>query len=76
MRSLERETDSMMFRSAAPALSARAMPCFASSAPERMGTDQVRQARFDEQGRMILKPPLRPYGQVTQQRTLVWERVG
>ena len=48
----------------------------AASQPERMGTDQVRQARFDADGRMVLRPPLRPYGAVTQQRELVWERVG
>ena len=48
----------------------------AASQAERMGTEQVRQARFDADGRLVLRPPLRPYGQVEQQRELVWERVG
>src|SRR3990172_9039195 len=35
MSSLDRDTESMMFRSAAPALSASWIPCLASAAPER-----------------------------------------
>ena len=46
MSSLERETDSMMLRSAAPALSARAMPCLAS--------DGARARHLDRVGRLLL----------------------
>lgn len=47
----------------------------AASTADRLGTDQVRKARFEGE-RMILRPPLRPYGTVEQQRELVWEKVG
>ena len=46
----------------------------ATSDPDRMGTDQVRQVRF-EGGRMILQPPPRAVGGVTQHRELTWERI-
>ena len=48
----------------------------AASQAERLGTEQVRQVRFDADGRMVLRPPLRSYGQVAQQRAATWERVG
>jgi hypothetical protein len=46
----------------------------AASTPARMGTDQVRAVRFDGE-RLVLRPPLQPYGEREQQRELVWERI-
>ena len=47
----------------------------ASSDPARVGTDQVRDVRF-ENGLMVLRPPLRPYGAgPAQQRELYWEKI-
>lgn len=46
----------------------------ACSEPERMGTDQVREVRF-ENGQMILRPPVKEeYGQQVQ-RELYWEKI-
>ncbi|MSP04692.1 MAG: hypothetical protein EXR05_05510 [Acetobacteraceae bacterium] len=42
--------------------------------PSRIGTDQVRGVRF-ENGMMILRPPARQLGAVTEQRELSWERI-
>lgn len=47
----------------------------AASTAARMGTDQVRDVRFDG-ARMVLRPPLQPYGEREQQRELTWERIG
>jgi len=47
----------------------------AASTVARMGTDQVRDVRFDG-ARMVLRPPLQPYGEREQQRELTWERIG
>ena len=46
----------------------------AASDPSRIGSDQVREARF-ESGLMVLRPPLRRYGPGVEQRELYWERV-
>ena len=46
----------------------------AASDPGRIGSDQVRQVRFED-GLMILRPPPRVYGGVEQQRELYWERI-
>ncbi|MBM3489402.1 MAG: lipocalin-like domain-containing protein [Alphaproteobacteria bacterium] len=40
-----------------------------------IGGEQVRAVTLEGK-RMVLRPPLRPYGSVTQQRVLTWERVG
>jgi hypothetical protein len=46
----------------------------ACSEPERMGTDQVRDVRF-ENGLMVLRPPVREeFGQPVQ-RELFWEKI-
>ena len=46
----------------------------ACSEPERMGTDQVREVRFED-GRMILRPPVKEeFGQMVQ-RELYWEKI-
>ena len=42
--------------------------------PSRIGTEQVRGVRF-ENGMMILQPPPRQNGGVTEHRELTWERV-
>jgi len=47
----------------------------AAADPARIGTDQVREVRFDGE-RMILRPPPRQIGDVVQQRELTWERIG
>ncbi len=48
----------------------------AASTTARMGTDQVRQVRF-EGPHMILRPPLQTLaGGTEQQRELTWERIG
>ena len=46
----------------------------ACSDPARMGTDQVRQVRF-EGGRMILRPPPSELNGTRIQREITWERV-
>ena len=46
----------------------------AASDPARMGTDQVREVRF-EGNRMILRPPPREFGDVTHHRELYWEKI-
>ncbi len=46
----------------------------AASDPARMGTDQVREVRF-EGNRMVLRPPPRVQGDVTLHRELYWEKV-
>jgi len=42
--------------------------------PSRIGTEQVRGVRFED-GMMILRPPPRQNGGVTEHRELTWERV-
>jgi hypothetical protein len=46
----------------------------AASDPERMGTDQVRDVRFEGE-RMVLRPPPRAFGDVTHHRELYWEKI-
>lgn len=46
----------------------------AASDPSRMGTEQVRHARF-EGARLILNPPPRPWRGSVQHHELVWERI-
>ena len=46
----------------------------AASDPARMGTDQVREVRF-EGNRMVLRPPPRQQGDVTHHRELYWEKI-
>ena len=46
----------------------------AASDPARVGTDQVRDVQFDN-GLMVLRPPLRPYGGASEQRVLYWEKI-
>jgi hypothetical protein len=46
----------------------------AASDAARLGTDPVREVRF-EGDRMILRPPPRPRGDVTEQRELSWQRI-
>ena len=46
----------------------------ASSAATRLGSDQVRDVRF-EGGLMVLRPPQRPYGERVEQRELCWEKI-
>ena len=46
----------------------------AASDPARMGTDQVRDVRF-EGNRMVLRPPPREFGDVTHHRELYWEKI-
>lgn len=46
------------------------------SSPERMGTDQVRGVRFEEDGRrMVLTPPPRLVNGVMNHPELVWEKL-
>ncbi len=47
----------------------------ATSDPARMGSDQVRDVTM-EGGRMILRPPPRPWRSVMQHRELVWQKLG
>jgi hypothetical protein len=45
------------------------------SDPERMGTEQIRNVKF-ENDLMILKPPLRSYGdKPAERRTLWWKKI-
>jgi hypothetical protein len=46
----------------------------ACSGPERMGTDQVRDIRFED-GLMILRPPVREESGRQVQRELYWEKI-
>jgi hypothetical protein len=46
----------------------------AASGPSRIGSDQVRDVRF-EGGLMVLGPPARPYGGSPEQRELFWEKI-
>ncbi len=46
----------------------------AASDPSRIGSDQVRDVRF-EGGLMVLRPPARPYGGAVAQRELFWEKI-
>jgi len=46
----------------------------AASDPSRIGSEQVRDVRFDGD-RMILRPPPRRSGAGTEQRELTWERI-
>src|SRR6201987_794035 len=46
----------------------------AASDPGRIGSEQMRDVRF-EGDRMILRPPPRPSGNATEQRELTWELI-
>jgi hypothetical protein len=46
----------------------------ACSDPSRMGSDQVRDVRF-EGSMMVLRPPMRTYGGPAEQRELWWEKI-
>ncbi len=46
----------------------------AASDPSRIGSDQVRDVRF-EGGLMVLRPPARAYGGAVAQRELFWEKI-
>jgi hypothetical protein len=46
----------------------------AASDPDRIGSDQVRDVRF-EGALMVLRPPARAYGGGVQQRELFWEKI-
>jgi len=46
----------------------------AASDPGRIGSDQVRDVRFED-GLMVLRPPARAYGERTEQRELYWEKI-
>jgi hypothetical protein len=46
----------------------------ASSDPNRVGSDQVRRARFED-GRLVLMPPPRPWQGETQHREMFFERI-
>jgi len=46
----------------------------ACSDPGRLGSDQVRDVRF-ENGLMVLRPPARTYGGAVEQRELHWEKI-
>ena len=46
-----------------------------ASDPSRIGGIQTRQVELDGD-RLVLRPPLRPYGKALEQRRLVWQRVG
>jgi hypothetical protein len=46
----------------------------AASDPSRMGSDQVRDVRFED-GLMVLRPPARAYGGPIEQRELYWEKI-
>ena len=45
-----------------------------ASDPQRIGGQQVREAFLDGE-RLVLRPPVRAYGGVMQERELLWERV-
>ncbi len=46
----------------------------AASDPSRLGSDQVRDVRFED-GLMVLRPPRRDYGGKVEQRELYWEKI-
>jgi hypothetical protein len=46
----------------------------AASDPTRIGSDQVRDVRF-EGSLMVLRPPPRTYGGALEQRELFWEKI-
>ena len=46
----------------------------AASDPARIGSDQVRDVRFED-GLMVLRPPARAYGGAVAQRELFWEKI-
>jgi len=46
----------------------------AASDPSRIGSDQIRDVRF-EGGFMVLRPPPRAYGGSMAQRELYWEKI-
>jgi Lipocalin-like domain len=46
----------------------------ASSDPNRLGSDQIRDVRFED-GLMVLRPPARDYGGQVEQRELYWEKI-
>ena len=46
----------------------------ASSDPNRLGSDQIRDVRFED-GLMVLRPPARTYGGQEEQRELYWEKI-
>jgi hypothetical protein len=46
----------------------------AASDPSRIGSDQVRDVRF-EGNLMVLRPPARAYGGAAEQRELFWEKI-
>lgn len=46
----------------------------AASDPARLGSDQIRDVRFED-GLMILRPPPRTYGGTVEQRELYWEKL-
>jgi hypothetical protein len=46
----------------------------AASDPARLGSDQVRDVRFEGE-LMVLRPPLRAYAAGTEQRELWWEKI-
>jgi hypothetical protein len=46
----------------------------AASDPSRIGSDQVRDVRFED-GLMVLRPPARTYGGSVEQRELYWEKI-
>ena len=46
----------------------------AASDPARLGSEQVRDVRFEGE-RMIMRPPPRPLGRDMQHRELYWERI-
>ena len=45
-----------------------------ASDPSRIGSEQVRGVRFEDD-LMVLRPPLRPYGGAAEQRELYWEKI-
>jgi hypothetical protein len=46
----------------------------AASDPSRLGSDQVRDVRFED-GLMVLRPPERSYGGPVERRELFWEKI-
>lgn len=46
----------------------------AASDSARIGSDQVRDVRFEGE-LMVLRPPLRQYGGAAEQRELFWEKI-
>jgi hypothetical protein len=46
----------------------------AASDPTRLGSDQIRDVRF-EGDLMVLRPPARTYGGQVEQRELYWEKI-